>query len=116
MLFVAPEASDAWWPWDLTALTGRAVGAWLTGIGTAAAHAALENDWRRVEILLHTYWIFAALQFVAIGRYADALAWNGAEAWLYAAFMASALGVGAYGWRVARRVVAEEATPSRGGS
>lgn len=43
-LFVAPEATATLWPWALTPLTGRAVGAWLLGLGVAAAQACAEDD------------------------------------------------------------------------
>ena len=39
-LLIAPTAVMALWPWTLTALTGRAIGAWLIGLGIAAGHAA----------------------------------------------------------------------------
>ena len=35
-LLVAPGWADAAWPWPLTPLTARAVGAWCLGLGTAA--------------------------------------------------------------------------------
>ena len=47
-LFVAPQAAG-WWPWALTPLTSRAVGAWLLGIGLTTAHAAWEGDWARLR-------------------------------------------------------------------
>ncbi|MGB3713673.1 MAG: hypothetical protein WA996_04510, partial [Candidatus Promineifilaceae bacterium] len=48
-LFIAPvPTGELFWPWHLSALTGRAIGAWLIGIGTAAGHMANENDWWRV--------------------------------------------------------------------
>ena len=38
-LFIAPvQTGELLWPWKLSALTGRAIGAWLIGIGTAAGH------------------------------------------------------------------------------
>ncbi|MGH2704712.1 MAG: hypothetical protein ACRDJ4_06365 [Actinomycetota bacterium] len=39
----------ALWPWALTPLTGRAIGAWLVGIGVAAFHALAEGDLRRLR-------------------------------------------------------------------
>ena len=38
-LLVDPGWAGGAWPWALTPLTGRAVGAWLVGLGTATAHA-----------------------------------------------------------------------------
>ena len=43
-LFVAPERASGWWPWTLTPLTGRAIGAWVFSLGIAAAHSLWERD------------------------------------------------------------------------
>jgi hypothetical protein len=43
LLFVLPTLSL--WPWALTPLTGRAVGAWLIGIGVIAVQMGWEGDW-----------------------------------------------------------------------
>jgi hypothetical protein len=40
-LLLAPTVLLGAWPWALTPLTGRAIGAWAIGIGTIAAHPAL---------------------------------------------------------------------------
>src|SRR5213596_1055150 len=37
-LLLLPTVVGSVWPWTLTALTGRAIGAWLVGIGFAALH------------------------------------------------------------------------------
>ena len=43
-LLIAPGWADAAWPWPLTPLTGRAIGAWNVGLGVAAGHAWLVDD------------------------------------------------------------------------
>jgi hypothetical protein len=102
-LFIWPTVVAPIWPWALTALTGRVVGAWLVGIGTVAAHAAWENDWVRVENMMISYLAFAVLQFVALLRYPDAVAWDSPGAWLYVLFQLTVLAAGLYGWLAARR-------------
>ena len=58
-LFIAPvQTGELLWPWKLSALTGRAIGAWLIGIGTAAGHMAYEKDWWRVEARALAFWVF----------------------------------------------------------
>ena len=47
MLFLAPQLTAPVWPWMLTPLTARAVGAWLVGLGTVAALGIRENDFDR---------------------------------------------------------------------
>ena len=49
-LYAAPVDAASLWPWPLTPLTGRAVGAWLLGTGFIAAHVAIENARERVDI------------------------------------------------------------------
>src|SRR2546428_13867831 len=46
-LFLAPEIVKQAWPWGLTPLTARAIGAWLIGIGFAAFHSGREDDFLR---------------------------------------------------------------------
>ena len=48
-LFVAPVGAASLWPWDLTPLTGRAIGAFLVGFGAAAAFAVADNDFGRLH-------------------------------------------------------------------
>jgi hypothetical protein len=48
VLFLAPQATAALWPWALKPLTGQVVGAWLVAIGVIAAHVGWENDYGRV--------------------------------------------------------------------
>src|SRR3989442_815117 len=97
-LFLAPDAIKGGWPWVLTTLTARAIGAWLIGIGFAAFHASRENDFLRIRPLAGGYIAFAILQFVAILRYFGDVNWSSPAAWLYVAFLASVLPVGLFGW------------------
>jgi hypothetical protein len=64
-LLVAPGWADAAWPWPLTPLTGRAIGAWLAGLGTAAAHARILDDRDSLRPLGITGVAFGVLQSVA---------------------------------------------------
>src|SRR5439155_1091058 len=71
-LFLAPDVVKQMWPWFLTPLTARAIGAWLIGIGFAAFHASRENDFLRIRRLGGGYIAFAILQFIAIALYSGA--------------------------------------------
>ena len=101
-LFAAPQTTAKLWPWVLTPLTGRAVGAWLVGIGVAAAHMCWENDYQRVYAGLGGYAMLGALQLLAVARYADSVSWSGPAGWLYTVFVLGVLGCGVYGWLEAR--------------
>jgi hypothetical protein len=67
-LLVAPGRAT-WWPWALTPLTGRAVGAWLLSLGVAAGHALVERDAVRVRPAAVADLVFAVLQTVALVRH-----------------------------------------------
>ena len=79
-LLIAPGWADGAWPWSLTPLTGRAVGAWLVGLGTAAAHARLLDDRASLRPLGITGVTFAVLQVIALARHGDELDWGSAPA------------------------------------
>jgi hypothetical protein len=104
-LLLAPTVMGSVWPWPLTALTGRAMGAWFVGIGFAALHALREGDLSRIRPLGGGYTIFALLELVALVRYAADVNW-GPGAWLYVAFLLSILPIGILGWFGHRREVA----------
>lgn len=102
-LFVAPVAAGQLWPWELTPLTGRAVGAWLFGLGVAGAHSLLENDWARVEPTAVGNLGLGLFHLIALVRFGGDADWGEASAWVYAGFIVTMLLVGAYAaWAVAR--------------
>src|SRR5438094_8944158 len=86
-LFLLPSAVAPLWPWPLTTLTSRAIGAWLIGIGFAALHANRENDLSRITPLAGGYVVFAVLEAVALGRYAGTVNWPAPAAWIYLPFL-----------------------------
>lgn len=103
-LLILPAQAAALWPWTLTALTARAVGAWLVGLGWAAVYARTNGDARTVRPLGMSALAFALLQTVALLWYGDALQWAGAPAIGFATALL-AIGV-AGGWILALRPTA----------
>lgn len=97
-LLIAPVETAALWPWPLTPLTGRAIGAWLVSIGVAAFHTYWERDRRRVRASTRAYLILAMLQFVALARYPDEVSWTDPRLWVYLYFLATILLIGLWGW------------------
>ena len=93
-LFVVPGRVGSWWPWMLTPLTARAVGAWCIGLGVAAAHAWYEDDVHRLRPAAWAFLVFAVLQAVALARHGEALDPGRASTWIYVAFLASAALIG----------------------
>ena len=88
------------WPWKLSALTSRAIGAWGVGIGVIAIHASWENAWERLWPMFTGYVIYGTLQTINLLRYPDELDWSRFSALAYTIFVLSILLTGAYGvWR-----------------
>lgn len=103
VLLLAPATAASFWPWSLTPLTGRAIGAWLLSLGVAAAHAVVENCARRLRPAAWAYTGFAVLQSWALLRYPDDVDWSNPAAAIYVLFLASTLVVGVIGLRLSRR-------------
>jgi hypothetical protein len=97
LLFAVPETGARFWPWPLTPLTARAVGAWLFAIGVAAVHGLIERDAERLSVGALGYVFFGMLQLVALARYGGELRWGSPTAWGYVAFIVTALAMGAAG-------------------
>lgn len=91
-LLAAPDHADVLWAWPLTPLTARAVGAWLVGLGWAAAHARLLDDASQVWPLGPTGAAFVVLECLALVRYGGVLDWWG---WQTAAYLVGLAWIGA---------------------
>jgi hypothetical protein len=85
LLFIRPGLLASW-PWALTPLTSRAVGAWLISFGVAAGAALVENDLTRLRASAIAYLVFAVAELAALLRFAGDLRW-GAAAWTYLGFL-----------------------------
>jgi hypothetical protein len=101
-MLLVPTVVLGAWPWQLTPLTSRAVGAWAVGVGTIAAQAAWENDWWRLRPMMLSYAALGALQIIGVLRYPADLDWGRAAAVAYVCFLATILLLGTYGWWKAR--------------
>jgi hypothetical protein len=82
-LMLAPNDAMTIWPWPLTELTGRAIGAWLISLGVIAIQAAWENDFLRVRATAIAALLMAVLQSVALVRYPDTVAFSSIEGVAY---------------------------------
>ena len=112
-LLVDPAAADGAWPWALTPLTGRAVGAWLVGLGIAAAHARLLDDVVSLRPLAITGVAFGLLQAVALLRHGGEVAWDEAVAHGYVAMLVAVAAVSL--WALLASTAASVPGPPRHG-
>jgi hypothetical protein len=96
-LFVAPAQTAPLWPWKLTPLLAQVTGAWLIGLGVAAAHALLERDARRFRPAAVGSVLLAVLQSIALARYPHLFEWRSPAGIVYLIFLATMLMTGAVG-------------------
>jgi len=97
-LFVVPDAMRPLWPWGLTTLTARAIGAWLIAIAVLLFHAYREGDLARIRPVGGGLTLFGLIELVALARYPGEMAWAAPAAWLYLIFLASLLPIGLFAW------------------
>jgi hypothetical protein len=110
LLFVRPGLL-AGWPWPLSPLTSRAVGAWLISFGIAAGGALAEADLTRLRAPAVAYLVFAVAELLAVLRYRSTLAWDAAPAWLYVGFLVLVAATAVAGVRLSTTAVRAEAPP-----
>ena len=112
-LLVAPQWADAAWPWPLTPLTGRAVGAWNVGLGVAAGHAWLVDDAYSLRPIGVTALAFGVLQGIALTRYGDDLDWSSIPAVCYVVGLVAITAVGVWLLAAGRRSTPHADDPTR---
>ncbi len=98
-LLVAPGSTLPLWPWLLTPLTARAIGAWFVALAVVAFCAYRENDLSRIRPVGGGFTVFSILELVALARYPADMNWASPGAWIYTAFLLSLLPAGLYAWR-----------------
>jgi uncharacterized integral membrane protein len=96
-LFAFGTDAASLWPWELTPLTARAIGAFLCGFGIAAAFAVREDDLDRLRGSALSYAALGALELLAVAIHSEDLSGSDLEQGLYIGFCASVLAIGAYG-------------------
>jgi hypothetical protein len=102
LLYAAPVGLHSIWPWPITPLTGRAIGAFLCGFGVAALFAVREDDLRRLVGPALAWGTLGALELLAVALHGGDLDAGTPATVAYLAFFASVLGVGGYGAVVTR--------------
>ncbi len=86
-LFIAPSHMIPSWPWDLTPLTARAVGTWLSAYGLACLAVFRENNASHGAGTTFSLLAFCVLQIVVLLRYLSSLDWARPLTWFYVALL-----------------------------
>jgi len=98
-LFFFPGNVMSMWAWPLKPLASRAVGAWMTTFGVAAASLAIENDCKSGAGTMASLLAFCILQFVVIFRYSSRMDFVNPLAWGYVLFLLFGIVVNGVGFR-----------------
>jgi peptidoglycan/LPS O-acetylase OafA/YrhL len=97
-LTAAPQEMARVWPWTLTPLTARVLGAWTAGFGLVSLWAAWENDRFRMRPAVATLGFGGLAHLLTAVRFRDQVSWEESGAWIYVAVLATGVVVGAAGW------------------
>jgi hypothetical protein len=98
-LYAFPGTTADWWPWPLTPLTARMVGAWLAAIGVTLVAILREHDWTRVRHAMVYLAAVAAAHLLTLARYPGTVQWEDIAAWAYIALALSLLVLAVHGLR-----------------
>jgi hypothetical protein len=96
-LLVAPVQVAKLWPWPLTALTGRAAGAWLVGLGIIAAQSWHADRREVVAVVFPALIAYSGLQLAVLAGFERSMHWDQAPVWCYLLFLVSLFAVGVAG-------------------
>lgn len=86
-LFFFPASMISLWPWPLAPLASRAVGAWMTTFGVAAAALAWEDDRVTGAGAMASLLAFCLLQFIVFLRYPASVDFTNPLSWGYILFL-----------------------------
>jgi hypothetical protein len=112
-LFVFPQAAIDVWPWTLTPLTARVMGA-IFMLGRAAVGAFNERRWSAFRLMVQVEVFMLALILVAAVRAGGDLAPSNALTWLFGAGFAGTLIASIVLYVRMEQLVSEESSLARG--
>jgi hypothetical protein len=103
ILLIQPTSIIPAWPWLLTPLTARAIGAWALALGIAMIHALWERDWSRIQTAALSVATFGGLELIALARYPGDVNWALPQSIFYLGLMIFLLVCGSISSVLARR-------------
>jgi hypothetical protein len=96
-LFAAPAAAARQWPWQVSQLDVRALGAWSLAFGAATLLSHRERDLRRVRHGMAALVVTGLLGLVGLVRCAGQVHWGSLGTWVIVAVLLDLLGLGLSG-------------------
>lgn len=105
-LYLAVDAVVEAWPWTLTPLVARAIGAWLLAFAFYALLASVRGDLVLMRVPAVAYAVFGALELLALGLHAGDLASGPGAAvttGAYVVVLVSVVVAGLAGWELGGR-------------
>jgi hypothetical protein len=110
-LFLAPRVAIAIWPWTLTELTARVMGA-IFALGVAGLGVFTDKRWTSIRILLQVAGVMLVFILIAVIRAHDDFNTTRPLTWVFAAgFLGMAVGTGALYTRMERGAHVKNPTP-----
>ena len=102
VMLLAPDSAADLWPWALTPLTSRALGAFILGVALVGLFVAWENRLVLFEGTSLAYLALGILQLLAVALHSGDLGEDSASTAIYLAFLGLVVVTGAYGSIAAR--------------
>ncbi|HZA59326.1 MAG TPA: hypothetical protein VE523_09110 [Solirubrobacterales bacterium] len=102
LMLLAPDTAADMWPWALTPLVSRALGAFTLGVALVGLMVVREDRLVLFSGTAVAYLALGALQLLAVALHGGDLGDDGPANALYVAFLAAILATGAYGAIAAR--------------
>jgi hypothetical protein len=96
LLFADPESASSLWPWELTELSGKAIGTWLTGIGIIHGVVAIADERSALPGNALADLVLGACSLLALARFGGDVELGDAGAPVFLAIVVSTLAAGAW--------------------
>lgn len=102
-LFIVPAQAQPLWPWTLTPLTSRMVGAYLIAVGVSLFVTGRSESLAHTRVATPAWVVFGGLQLLQLARFADTLGPPGWPLALLIGWLSALFALGAAGLWAARR-------------
>ena len=102
LMLLAPGGAEEVWPWAISALTSRALGAFVLGVGLVAVMVARQDQLAVFSGMVAAYVALGLLQLLAVALHSPDLGDDDLGIAVYLAFWVLVVVTAAYAWIAAR--------------